>query len=57
MSRALQLNGGQFMKKLLAVGAVLIMLTLLVTAQTGQSPYAGEESRRIKSLSQAEGDA
>jgi hypothetical protein len=42
------------MKKSFLVMALLIAFSAIVSAQTKQTPYAGEEARRIKSLSEGE---
>jgi hypothetical protein len=42
------------MKKSFWIAALLITIPPLVSSQTHQSPYAGEEARQIKSLSEAE---
>ena len=42
------------MKKSISVSAILIVVPLLVWSQTANTPYAGQESRQIKSLSEAE---
>ena len=42
------------MKKSILIPAILIATPILVWSQTGGTPYAGQEARRIKSLSDAE---
>jgi Spy/CpxP family protein refolding chaperone len=42
------------MKKLIWMPAMLVAIPLLVWSQTDTTPYAGQEARQIKSLSDAE---
>ncbi len=42
------------MKKSIRIAAMLAVVPMLAWSQTGRTPYAGQEARQIKSLSEAE---